>query len=767
MGTTLGKNTTRRRILPVSLLMASGCFLLPQDDDPAQGDPSMPAAEVQIYHGGERIERGRNYAVVAQQAVIFDGLAPLAVDGDTLTIRALDEALAIRPGQVVVVSHPSVGGIARQVLAATENRDGTVTYATRVAKLTDVFSETQIAVGLVNPNTPGWINLNAEVQHDWNTRLDQRVDLGAGAALDLAVDFRLGTKGAMTVVLGWKDTRLDALALVFDGQVRHSATLDLNVPLASFDPAPFTVELPQVPLGKVPIFPALWISIEIQPIPELRLGLAADLHASTGYEASFEYRGGFAYEAGQGVQRISEFDTSFSLQPPTWSLNGNANARATLWFQVSAQINDLAGPALGLGPFAQVGASIARTPDDNLSCEISAQIGLDARLALDTGALGDWADLGDLEDLEWDILEPDIVRDVYSDPDACDLTVGMGGVRGHVADAVTGRDLAGVQISVRDAAGVVAMATTDGDGDYRITELDPGRHRLVFSQMGYLPVEASVTVEPGADVAVETVLQIDAQYDGAGHVDGTVVDAVTGDALQGVSIAFREGINRRDGGAVATVTTDRSGDYAVDLDAGHYTAALSMSGYIDSVFTLTVLGGRQHTSDLTLSPTLDESSARVVLTWGESPRDLDAHLLKISDGDTQYHLSFANPSEVDANLDRDDTTSFGPETITLDQLDPTARYVFYVHDYSNRSRASATAMADSGAQVVLAIGGVEYRYPVPHMPGTVWKPFEISNGIVLPCRGTCVASDQDAAPNLYGGFDGGEILARFRDLPDK
>ena len=64
--------------------------------------------------------------------------------------------------------------------------------------------------------------------------------------------------------------------------------------------------------------------------------------------------------------------------------------------------------------------------------------------------------------------------------------------------------------------------------------------------------------------------------------------------------------------------------------------------------------------DSVLTETLDDDEYRVILTWGSSPSDLDSHL----EG-PGYHVFYSNKTGKNAELDVDDTTSYGPETVTF------------------------------------------------------------------------------------------------------
>jgi len=66
------------------------------------------------------------------------------------------------------------------------------------------------------------------------------------------------------------------------------------------------------------------------------------------------------------------------------------------------------------------------------------------------------------------------------------------------------------------------------------------------------------------------------------------------------------------------------------------------------------------------NPHVTDGSVRFVLTWGYLPKDLDSHLFTPN----EQHIYFAQkaPYLAGANLDVDDTTSYGPETTTITEL---------------------------------------------------------------------------------------------------
>nr|WP_233970861.1 tetratricopeptide repeat protein [Pectobacterium versatile] len=114
---------------------------------------------------------------------------------------------------------------------------------------------------------------------------------------------------------------------------------------------------------------------------------------------------------------------------------------------------------------------------------------------------------------------------------------------------------------------------------------------------------------------------------------------------------------------------------------------------------------------------------RIVLTWGEKPDDLDSHLIYPGN-----HIYFSHKNGRDANLDVDDTDSFGPETITIDKKRLGESYIYAVHDYSNSEKANSSALSASRAKVFVYVGSSQVRsYSVPlNKAGNIWTVFRLN-----------------------------------------
>lgn len=230
--------------------------------------------------------------------------------------------------------------------------------------------------------------------------------------------------------------------------------------------------------------------------------------------------------------------------------------------------------------------------------------------------------------------------------------------------------------------------------------------------------------------------------DATGDITGVVFDALVQDqaaGLSGLSIDLREGIGATtDGEVLASAVSGDLGFYVVEgCAAGTYTAFLDGGGtYLDTTATVVCRGGETTSQqNIGTTPALAPGEFRVVLAWSETPEDLDSHLTGPADEGGRFHVYFAEPSypkgtiatTSTAFLDVDDTTSFGPETVTVHRRVDGTRYRYSVHDYTNRASATSAAMSGSRAYVRLFLDdGRGFTFDVPAgRNGTVWTVFEL------------------------------------------
>lgn len=183
------------------------------------------------------------------------------------------------------------------------------------------------------------------------------------------------------------------------------------------------------------------------------------------------------------------------------------------------------------------------------------------------------------------------------------------------------------------------------------------------------------------------------------NYSGVVIDAVTGDGVEGAQVTFRAS-----GKEDITETTKSDGTFSAELEAGNYEVVIEAEDYTEEEFEITIIKDRTYKGEkYTISPELAKGTARIVLEWGAQPRDLDSYLDGITDkGDSVFVSYWKRAAEVKgkviADLDNDTTSGYGPETVTIHDLN--GNYTFSVADY----RRTQT-MKDLGATVKVYLPG--------------------------------------------------------------
>jgi len=169
---------------------------------------------------------------------------------------------------------------------------------------------------------------------------------------------------------------------------------------------------------------------------------------------------------------------------------------------------------------------------------------------------------------------------------------------------------------------------------------------------------------------------------------------------------------------------------------GSYSLSVSAAGCSTASQTVNINQPNQ-IINVSLSCGLVTGNYRIVLNWGEVPTDLDSHLL-VPGG---YHIAWYDPGAGGfypfAELDIDDVTSYGPETITI-YLPGTGTYRYYVHNYSQNNYPSESGypLTVSQATVTLYRGAVQLQsWNVPAGgSGFWWHVFDLDavNQIITP-----------------------------------
>ncbi len=374
-------------------------------------------------------------------------------------------------------------------------------------------------------------------------------------------------------------------------------------------------------------------------------------------------------------------------------------------------------------------------------------------------------------------------------------------LQGQVVDFPSSTGVEGATLSFENANGMPLVSTTTSDlGDWSATfvlpyDTDDGAQVFgyvehdghvstsVHHQLRFRDVkDAEATIHPGRMQSAR-ILEVEpyqlapaSEFDGT--VSGRVFDAVVANqaaGIGGLTLTVREGIDATETSpVVATSVTDgfpAPGDYRIDgLPAGTYTVEIAGGGiWADARFTAVSIGD-EDTPDQNgaTSVALAEDQFRVVLSWGAIPPDIDTHLsgpgqleLDPSLVEDRFHVFFGNkeypagsgPANAVVFLDVDDTSSFGPETVTVRRADP-GYYKYVLHDYTNGTAAASgdtSQLSASKCKVQLFAGAaqVETYYVPTGRVGTAWTVFEIDGDSLRPYMISRFSETSDVTDPLF------------------
>ena len=225
--------------------------------------------------------------------------------------------------------------------------------------------------------------------------------------------------------------------------------------------------------------------------------------------------------------------------------------------------------------------------------------------------------------------------------------------------------------------------------------------------------------------------------------------------------------------------TNASGNYSI-LVKPSSTVLLSARNNTGTSQTLIQSSGATSactgaTANLVINSTTTGGSARVKLTWGANPSDLDSHLTgPILGSLSRFHVYYAAKGTLNASpyaeLDVDDTTSFGPEVVTVSKFIPGV-YRYSVHHYSG----SGTIFT-SPARVELNLNGATtvFTPPTPSVVlgvNSVWQVFELnvdaSGNITVSRLNNYTSSSSFGVTGATSGNGSYEEYLFFSNMPSK
>lgn len=475
------------------------------------------------------------------------------------------------------------------------------------------------------------------------------------------------------------------------------------------------------------------------PIKLGTTGLSADLVVSLFYDVSGQFvvkysveaTGGYEFKDGNG-RFIHDF--SQTLTPVT--IEGSAKCGLQFGLNLTAlETWDLAGIDIKVGPAAKASVSYTVRDAGNVLCS-------DVRTYIyAAGELNPDTVVGKFLKTVWHYtLSKDFLSDDDDNPlklkvhfengtlvDKC--TVGAGSIEGSVLDSNSKAPVKNASVEAYSGTVKVEKTFTKEDGTYSFNDLDEGTYKIVVTATGYQKYESSsMEVSANQITYAESFLMVSRAEAGDGELSGRFIHSMTGGNIENVTYELRKGWDNVIG---ETVKEGVSAD-------GTYTLNASNEDFVSAHINVVVQANACSERDVTMSPTNisagDEGLLQIVLTWGETPRDLDSHLLGPADenGDDYFHVyyrdknAYSEDGDVIANLDLDDTSSYGPETTTIYKGFTGRKYSFYVYDYTNGEDDASTELSASSAKVTVYRGGKQiYQANVPvNREGYLWHVFD-------------------------------------------
>jgi len=282
-------------------------------------------------------------------------------------------------------------------------------------------------------------------------------------------------------------------------------------------------------------------------------------------------------------------------------------------------------------------------------------------------------------------------------------------------------NLGSAKITFVPESGPSYSAKIVGDGIYEVT-LPIGTYRRKVTVDGFKPVETKICIRTSASAEnprhtisldeIPVPKPVDKKTIPIADpllftITGLIKDSTTNKIIndKNATVTFVNTATKTE--YKATVLP--GGVYSVDkLPEGKYNISASLAKHADFADTRQISASSDETNKINiilLSPII--SGWRVVLTWGATPLDLDAHVA-LPDGNNEVNFDNKKSKDGLVTLDVDAKLGFGPETVSF--VDPAPGiYKYYVNRYTNDA-----TLQKSNAKVVVYHGDKIYKqFTVP------------------------------------------------------
>jgi len=198
---------------------------------------------------------------------------------------------------------------------------------------------------------------------------------------------------------------------------------------------------------------------------------------------------------------------------------------------------------------------------------------------------------------------------------------GLATITGTVTDSVTGLPISGALVEAVRGSQVRFSDTTDVNGDYLLSNVQPSNYTLVVSATGYQTQFVGVQPPNNQITTVDFSL-----VPNGGTIAGTVINATTLLPIAGATVLIFQGIT-----LVEETTTNGSGVYSVpDLAPVNYIVVVRATGFQEQFKGATVQTGA--TTAVNFSLQSDPGTISGTVTDSATTNPIEGALVEVFDG---------------------------------------------------------------------------------------------------------------------------------------
>jgi hypothetical protein len=287
----------------------------------------------------------------------------------------------------------------------------------------------------------------------------------------------------------------------------------------------------------------------------------------------------------------------------------------------------------------------------------------------------------------------------------------------------TGRPVQNAVVKLLAGNTTKYQVNSNQSGEFNFSNVAEGNYAISISADRYVQYSDQIQLNSDNNIVCNIL--------GSANIQGTIIDSQTGRGLSGATVSFLADQNATSSQNPDLIaTTNSSGVFSIlNGPTGSYAGFFEASGFfLRKVQTVTFNSGTNTFTPITLVDKPDAGQWRIILNWGASPADLDAHLTGPASSTTRFHIYFSSKVSTYADLDVDDVSSYGPETTTIRSF-LSGTYRYSVHNYTNRySTTGGSGIASSPAVVeIYDSNGLIRSFTAPTFSGSgdTWRVFEI------------------------------------------